>query len=493
MKTTAEIISWLKTASHIRNILVEVEGVNIGGGLTATFYLSNRPFISANLDTPSNTNYDSCLVGGVSFSESLSLDNSVSIGYGDLEVDNTDGTKDDWLNYIWVNRTVKILIGDPTWPRSDYKLIFSGLVSDIVSRDRSRLNLVLVDKLQKLNNPISEAILTDVSLDNEELIPVTFGECFNVTPLSSNSALLQYQVHTGSIEGIIEVRDNGAPVNFTASLNTGKFVLNQAPFGQITCSVQGAKDGVNYYNTIPNIIKLIVKSYGPVATRLTDADIDLDNFSTFNTLYPYPVGVYCTSRENMLDICNQLASSIGAQVVFSPTGLLKLVRLDMSGTGVQHTVLPEDTELQTLSVQEKAVVRGATKLGYCKNWTVQSSGLAAGINPSSVSLFNTEYLYSSSTNIDTLVKYNLTTEPEAENTLLLTGASAGIESTRRNSLFSEPRTIYSMVCYPHLLFVELGDNINLTNSRFGLSNKPGIVIGIDRNWITGRVTLGVLV
>ena len=493
MKTTAEIISWLKDSSHIRNILVEVQGVNVGSGQTAAFYLSTKPFVSTNLDTPSNTSYDSCLVGGVSFSESLSLDSTVSIGFGDLEVDNTDGSKDAWLNYIWTNRSVVIRIGDPTWPHSDYRIIFSGLISDIASRDRTRINLILVDKLQKLNNAISEALLTNPGLDSEELIPVTFGECFNVAPLASNPATLEYQVHTGVIEDIIEVRDNGAPVAFTENLNGGKFTLNQSPFGQITCSVQGARDGVNYYNTIPNIIRLIVKSYGPAATRLTDSDIDLVNFANFNTLYPVPVGVYCTSRENMLDICNQLAGSIGAQVTFTPTGLLKLVRLDMSGTGVEHTIQPEDIELQSLSVQEKAPVRGTTKLGYCKNWTTQTSGLAAGINPSSVNLFNTEYLYSSTTNATTTANYSLSTEPQAEPTLLITAAGANTESTRRNNLFSQARVVYTMVAYAHLLFVELGDNIRLTNSRFGLNNTAGIVVNIDRDWITGRVTLGVLV
>lgn len=493
MKTTAEIVSWLKTSNHIRNILVEVQGVDIGSGQTATFYLSNKPFISASTDTPANTSYDPCLIGGVSFSEALSLDNTISVGYGDLELDNTDGTKDSWLSYIWVNRTVSIYIGDPTWPRSDYRLIFTGLVSDLVSRSRTALNLVLVDKLQKLNNPISETSLTIAGVNSEQLIPVTFGECFNVSPIVVDSATLTYQVHTGAIEDIIEVRDNGAPVLITKDLANGKFSLNQSPFGQITCSVQGAKS-TTYYNTIPEIIKLIVKEYGPVNTRLTDADIDLANFASFNTLYPYPVGVYCTSRENILDICNQLAASIGAQVTFSSTGLLKLVRLDMSGTGIGHTISPEDIELQSLDVQEKAIVRAATKLAYCKNWAPQTSGLAAGVNTSSVTLFNNEYLYTSSTNTATVAAYNLSTEPEAEQTLLITTAAATTESARRNGLWSQPRTVYSMVAYPHLLSVELGDNITLTNPRFGLSSgKSGIVVSIDRDWIMGRITLGVLI
>lgn len=494
MKTIDEIVSWLKTAEHIRTILVEVESVLIGSGQSATFYLSNRPFVTNSLDTPANTSYDPCLVGGISFTESLSLDNSVSIGYGDLEVDNTDGSKDSWLNYVWTNRSIKIYIGDATWPRSDYTLIFSGLVSDAASRSRSSLNLVLVDKLQKLNNPISEELLSSAELGSDTLIPVVFGECFNVTPLVADSSTLTYQVHTGPIEDIIEVRDNGAPVDFTADLATGTFVLTQSPYGQITCSVQGAKTGGVYTNTIPEIIKTIVKNYGPANSRLTDLDIDLDNFASFNTLYPYPVGVYCTSRENMLEVCNQLAASIGAQITFSNLGLLKLVRLDLAGTGTTYTVEPSDIESRSLTVGEKSVVRAATKLGYAKNWTVQTSGLAAGVNTASVPIFNTEYLFETAENSTTTADYAITTEPEMEPTLLVTTEGAQAEAVRRNALFSTPRTIYTMTAYPQYLFANLGDNINLTNPRFGLGvAKSGIVVNVNRDWVTGRVSLGVLI
>jgi hypothetical protein len=494
MKTIAEIVSWLKTAEHIRTILVEIESVQIEGGQQATFYLANKPFVTSNSDTPANTSYDPCLVGGVSFTETLSLDNSVSIGYGDLEVDNTGGSKDAWLNYVWTNRVVRVYIGDPTWPRSDYRLIFNGLISDIASRDRSVLNLILVDKLEKLNNPISEILLNSAALDSDTLIPTVFGECFNVTPLVANSAGLIYQVHTGAIEDIIEVRDNGDVVDFTKSLSTGTFILNENPYGQITCSVQGALDGGTYHNTVPNIVKMIVKNYGPVNSRLTDADIDLANFSQFNTLYPFPVGVYTISRENVLDTCNQLAASIGAQLIFSSQGLLKFVRLSIPGTGTTYSVSPEDIESRSLEISDRPPIAAATKIGYCKNWTVQTSGLAAGINPASIALFNTEYLYNSTINNSTVLNYKLTTEPEAQNTLLVTAIGAATESSRRNELFSTARTIFTMTAYPHLLPVELGDNITLTNQRFDLqTSKTGIVVSVQRDWIAGRVTLGVLV
>jgi len=492
MKTLAEITTWLKTSDHIKTILVEIENVAIGSGQSATFYLSNRPFVTAASDTPSSISYDPCLVGGVSFSETLSLDSSISLGYGDLELDNTGGAKDAWINYIWVNKPVKIYIGDPRWTRADFRLVFSGLISDISSRSRESLNLILVDKLQRLNNPISETVLSSAALGSDTLIPVVFGECFNVSPLVVSSATLTYQVHTGAIEDIIEVRDNGAPVSFTKDLANGKFTLNQAPFGQITASVQGAKRGVNYYNTIPNIILDIVKNYGPTNTRLIDSDIDLTNFNTFNTIYPHPVGVYSTNRENILDVCNQLAASIGAQLTFSSLGLLKLVKIYYY-SGVTYNISPEDIDLDSLQIQEKSVVRAATKIGYCKNWTVQDSGLAAGINPSSLALFNTEYLYSTDIVSTNVLDYKLTVEPVAEDTLLITQAGAEWAADDRNALFGIPRTVYTVSGAAHLLPVELGDGVTLVNPRFGLSSgKLGAIISINRDWIMGKVEIGVI-
>jgi hypothetical protein len=203
--------------------------------------------------------------------------------------------------------------------------------------------------------------------------------------------------------------------------------------------------------------------------------------------------VYCTSRENILDICNQLASSIGAQVVFSTLGLLKLVKI-YHYSGISYDIYPEDIESKSLQIQEKAVVRGATKIGYCKNWTPQSSGLAAGINPSSVILFNTEYLYSTTVVEDTVLKYNLTVEPEAEPTLLITKTGAEAEAALRNALFSVPRTVYTVRAYQNLLLAELGDSVTLVNERYGLnSGKPGVIISINRDWISGRVDIGIII
>ena len=279
MKTLEEIINWLKEPNRISTILVEILDVP---GTGQNMYLSNKPFISIGTDTPASKNYTPCIIGGVSFSESLSLNGSINISYGDIEIDNTGGVRDTWLTYIWANKSVNIYIGDVTWPKDDFRIIFSGIINDISSRSLSSLNLIITDKLQRLNNPISEELMPTINTTNDVLIPLTFGEVFNVSPILTDNTIntLEYQVHNGPIEDIIEVRDNGVPVSVTKDVAQGTFTLNQSSYGQITCSVQGHKD-TTYYNNIADIIHEIVTKFGPANTRFTDYDIDLSNFGTF--------------------------------------------------------------------------------------------------------------------------------------------------------------------------------------------------------------------
>lgn len=496
MKSLSEIITWLNTPEKLPVILVEIPGIIVPGDLT--MYLSSIPFSSDPLDPVlPNIVYDASVVGGINFTESISMTGGVTINYGDIELDNTDGSKDSWLyDYIWVNKDIQILIGDVTWLRDDFRPIFNGTIVDIASRSNNALNIIIADKLQKLNNPISEELLPTLDSNSEILIPITFGEVFNVTPIKSSTVVntLEYQVHNGAIEDIIEVRDNGVPVSITKNVAAGKFTLNQSPYGQITCSVQGDKN-VTYYNDIANIIKRIVKNFGPTSTRLVDADIDLTNFSSFSATYTQPVGIYIQSRENILSICNKLANSIGAQLTFSSTGLLRLITLNMPPSGGSvYNVGPNDFEYNSLSINDKVDIRASTKISYCKNYTVQSGNIAAGIPSNNKVLFEEDFLIESV--VDSIVQsdYKLTTEPEAEETSLVKKTDAINEATRRNNLWKTPRFVITFKAYGHLLPIELGDTVNLTDSRFGLSStKSGLVISISRSWLTNRVTIGVLV
>lgn len=60
---------------------------------------------------------------------------------------------------------------------------------------------------------------------------------------------------------------------------------------------------------------------------LTTNDIDDDNFAEFIAANPKPVGLYLSDRTNVLAACHELAGSIGAQLLSSRTGKLRMLKI----------------------------------------------------------------------------------------------------------------------------------------------------------------------
>jgi hypothetical protein len=98
-----------------------------------------------------------------------------------------------------------------------------------------------------------------------------------------------------------------------------------------------------------------------------------------------------------------------------------------------------------------------------------------------------------STDATTASTYKLDAQPVQADTLLIDTTEATTEAARRRDLWKTQRAIYTSTYRPHLLLVELGDTWTITHERLGLSaGKTGLVVKIDRDWIKGRCTVGVL-
>ena len=482
--TEIEFTDWLKKGGRY-TLLVEVD-------TTVPRYLSTVAYTTLPTDSPANRAYSPVVSGGVAFTETLPLDDSATLSVGDIELNNDDGLLDSWLDDIWVNKPIRIYIGDVSWVRADFRLIFTGIVDNINSRAANRLNISLRDKLQRLNTPVSETLLGGTTSNKDRLIPLCFGEVHNVEPLLVDPATLKYKVHGSAIERLIEVRDNGVPVSINESLIDGTFTLVAQQAGTITCSVQGDKP-TTYSNRIADTITRLVTGYGKVSDRLTTADIDTAQFAAFNTAHPQPVGVYLNDRSNVIEVCQQLASSVGAQISMSREGLLRLLKITLPATGTPLVVTPSDYVAKSLEIKERVDVKAAIKVGYCKNYTTQT-GLNTGLPASHKDLFMQEYLSVTAKNQSVADTYKLNTEPVQTDTLLLTESDATAEANRLLTLWQQPRTVYKFVGYSHLLTVPLGQALTLVSPRFGLSEgKTGIVVGIQSDWVSRRVTIEVLI
>jgi hypothetical protein len=539
--------TWLEDTAAKRCVLVEAtinkltsdavgtDTVSIG---IVTLYYSSSGYITTNSDVY----YQPIVLGGLKFNESLSTDGTISITYGDIELHNYSGTYDKYLDntkYIWVNGSIKIYYGDPTWvcanhaeivngtASSFFELIFDGTIADIDSRDRNVLNIKVRDKLQRLNTPITETKLGYTGVwgsgnqtNYDSIIPIVFGEVFNVSPMYRDPSILEYIVNNGNTEDLIEVRDNGVPVytdgvwaNGSGSWasNTGIFTLANPLVGTITCDVQGQKQKIlfnadrvsvptliagTYDNNIAGIVALIVTQFGNIDTKLALSELDPANFYDFYINNTQPIGVFITDRENTLDICNQIVNSLGAQLFFTRKGKLQLLKLGVSiptGTVARVNITTTDIVANTFYISNRTAVIAATKLGYCKNYTIQSD-LVTAIPQAHKDSYALDWL--SETVVDVTIKnnYKLNADPIQKDTVLVTIAGASIEATRLNNYFKYVRTTYKFTGTSKLLSLQLGQEVSLAFPRFGLdAGVVGQVISLGPDWSKGLVEVEVLI
>lgn len=488
--TDAQFLAWLQDPAAARMVLIEAQ-VDVAG-VEVTRYIASRLYTTGPADTPANVEYLPLATGGLAFTEQVSLTGEAGLSGGDIELDNADGALDGWLTDVWSNRAVRVWSGDPAWPRADFRLVFDGIIADVAVSGRESINLTLRDKLQRLNTPITEVKLGGATQNKDAVLPVPFGECHNISPLAINPATLEYGF-LGAVESIAEVRANGKPVAATIDNKTGRFKPVTNPLAQvITVSVQG--DNVtSYAPRIAPLVQRIATGYGKAADRFTAADLDLANLAAFDTAHPQLVGLYVADRTNQAQAIQQLAASVGAQAIMSRTGQLRLVQVALPGLGVPVEIGPDHMRERSLHPVQRLPVAAAVKIGFDRNYTVQAS-LTTTIPPEHADLYATEWLTETVADEAVRARYRISDDPVQVETCLKTRADAHAEAARRLALNSVPRTIYEFDGEPEMMMLELGQAATLTDERYGLQDgAPAVVVLLSRYWLTGRVTVGVMV
>ena len=487
--TDAQFLEWLQSPSAVRMVLLEAQ-VNVAGD-EVTRYVASRSYLTGPDETPANTEYLPLATGGLAFTEQVSLSGEAGLSGGDIELNNADGALDGWLGDVWMNRPIKAWAGDPSWPRADFRLVYDGIIADVASPGRGAVNLVLRDKLQRLNTPVTEAKLGGTTPNKDAILPVPFGECHNVAPLLTNPATLEYGF-LGAVESSFEVRTNGKPIAVALNDQAGRFNLTTDPFSTtITVSVQGDRGG-GYAPRIAPLVQRIATAYGKAADRFTLADLDLANLAAFDAAHPQPVGLYVADRTNQAQAIQQLAASVGAQALMSRTGKLRLVQLALPAAGVPVPIGPEHMRERSLRPAQRLPATAAVKIGFDRNWNVQT-GLTTSIPAEHADLYATQWLTETVVDEAVRARYRLSDDPVQIDTCLKTREDARAEAARRLALSKVPRTIYEFDGEPEMMMLELGQPVVLRNERFGLQDGvAGVVVRLSHFWLSGRVTVGVL-
>jgi len=492
--TDAEYAAWLETPDAYRTILLAVKVRR--QGIEQTQRLSNTGYVSWPTDNPPNVIYSPYILGGMDYQASINLGGGSQVSFGDIQLNNEDGALDSWLDDVWTNGNAQAFLGDVRWPLADFKLIFNGVVGKVdPSAGRNIISLQLRDKLQRLDMPITTQTLGGTGPNKDQIIPLAFGECHNITPLMVDEPTLTYQFHQSAAERVIEGRTQGIPytTGATAQLSAGKYKIDKQPFGNVTLSVQGDSTPT-YANDVAELVIRLTTRYGSnVNERFALSDIDIPAMAAFRALNPQGVGLYVTDRgATVFQACEALASSIGARLVMNRLGQLILVKIALPPVGTPRTVTEANMRPDSLHIAERIDVIPGAVLNFCKNWTIQEN-LSEGIPQDHRQLYSQEWLVAKSTDPAVATLHRIYDEPKPQDTLLLSRFDADNEAVRLKNLRVAQRHVYMFDGYAELMFTEIGSPMILKHWRFGLSEgKLGQVVYVAVNWFASRCKIGVL-
>ena len=441
------------------------------------------------------------------------------IGYGYLELSNTDGGLDYLTEYTLVDRFISARYFDTESPSTTISGRLNGYVdSCIFTTDRLTINIKDVSKI--FDTPLAletyggTNVLPD-GLDGTDDIrgqikPRLYGSVLNISPIMVNTSKLIYQVSLDGFDVISNVYDMGVALGRTSpdyatlvdleatAPAAGQYQVysgvggtyfrlganppggTPVPKGVVTCDAENysATNPIEY-NYIKNVVHRLINS------------IEAKTFGGFMSVYSYPynykTGVYITDSNTALSAISEILDSVTGFMVFSEIdpafyflGLLE----DPSSFSPDLYITQSDVmsiERMETGDSNKGVASWKQTLNYAKNYTVQNdSDLAASISNTRRNVLKREFL--SESEISMPVLYENPLSPEiSKNTLILNQSDVFVELARIVTLYNVDRILFKIelpiVDYSPL--PEIGNRVNFTFSRFGLqTGRNFMIIGI---------------
>lgn len=315
-------------------------------------------------------------------------------------------------------------------------------------------------------------------LEGPGAVTQSSGGLFIVTGLSSSSDTL-----------LRVVRTYGAAGTAAFHIYPGRHTSTTSGHSVLATRVQ-VEAGLVPSSYIPTTTGAVTRA-ADVATAWED--LDIANLAAFDAAHPQRIGLYMPDRVNVISACQQLASSIGAQVNLSRRGWLRLLKIDFTSAVSTFDIYQEHMVESTLTPVQRTEVVAAVKLGFNKIWTVQPN-LLTGLSAADKEMFNTEWF--TTTSVDAAVRdlYKLSSEPVQEDTLLVRRVDAEAEALRRLQLKKVQRTVFQFEGYAEMAQLDLAQVVTLHHPRLGLAaGKIGIVVSLKSKGAGSRVTVGVLV
>jgi len=270
----------------------------------------------------------------------------------------------------------------------------------------------LADSTSTQNGTITGAVFYPALQGTSDLegtvLPDVFGrvECFE--PVLVDEARRIYQVHSGKVNAISACYEGGSALTlgtgytatatfFAASTTAAKYDtlnvnggcwirLGSNPTKPITVDVQGDKYGGTYRSTAGTIVRLLATTRGK--QPLTDPDeIDTTAFSDLDTANSSVLGYATREQVQVLDVCNFLLRSIGAEGWFARSdGKLTVARFEGSAAAgtPTYTITEKDVAEGSLEALTCDPPTESVEIKYRRNYRKHSvSDLVSGVTTTS--------------------------------------------------------------------------------------------------------------
>lgn len=476
----SQYTAWLVADNRERMVLVEVDAYS--GGSVVTRYLSNRGFVSAPTDTPANVAYDEILLD-VPYLRSAMADalrGRSLVSYGDLDVDNSSGVRDSWLTDAWDGRPLRMYLGDPSWARADFRLVFSGVVADIVASGTSTLTLKLRDRQYLLDVPLQVNLVGGTGPAKDQRIPVCYGQVFNVEPVLIDAAARKYQWHDGQVQSVDAVYQDGAAIGtYTADLTAGTITLTAAATGRITLDGKGSKTGGVYVDKTGDIVSRLVQE----RAGWVSGDIDSASIAALNTDVPGAVGLYVSEDSaTVMSALDTLITGAGGYYCIGRDGKLTVGQFKAPAGTPVLTLGDDDIEQGRIELLRRIVPLKSVRVGYARFHSTIDSGAAAALTEAQRQRLRDEYLVARATASPT--GFLLAVDGDLQPSCFVASADASTEATRRAALWGQLRRVFRVSGFLAAQQVRLGDVVGLELSRHGLAGVVATVVGL-REFITG--------
>ncbi len=105
----------------------------------------------------------------------------MTTGFGSLVVKNPasvnggPGVRDDWLRMKWKREYITLYLGDPTWAKSDFRVILKGRLKQPTAPATNKISFPIADLAEKFDFPISSDLFSSGPYANQR-VPIYLGQ-----------------------------------------------------------------------------------------------------------------------------------------------------------------------------------------------------------------------------------------------------------------------------------------------------------------------------